>query len=85
MVKVNKELRDEIFSIIEKQLNSNDPPETKITYNRLLNLGYSEFQVKQFIGQCLAVEIFEVLKHQKPYNEGRYVKNLKQLPKEPFD
>ena len=84
-MKINEELRNEIFKIIENQLNSNSPPETKITYNRLLGLGYSEFQVKQFIGQCIGVEIFDVLKHKKPFNESRYIKNLKQLPKEPFD
>jgi hypothetical protein len=37
------------------------------------------------IGQCLAVELFEVFKFGKAYNNERYVKNLKALPKEPFD
>jgi hypothetical protein len=33
----------------------------------------------------LVVEIFDALKYGKPYNNERYVKNLKALPKEPFD
>lgn len=37
------------------------------------------------IGQCLAVELFDVLKYGKPYNNERYFSNLKALPKEPFD
>jgi len=81
----NKELREEIFSIIENQIRDNDPPETKTTYQRLRELGYDDFQTRQFIGQCVAVEIFEVIKYGRPYNNDRYVKNLKKLPEEPFD
>ena len=84
-MEVNEKLRDEIFKIIENQMRINNPPETKMTYNRLLKLGYNKFQVKQLIGQCVAVEIFDVLKHQQQFNETRYINNLKKLPKEPFD
>jgi len=84
-MKVNTKLRDQIFKIIKNQITSNDPPETKITYDRLISLGYSEFETKKLIGQCVAVEIFTVIKEQKPFNEARYIKNLKQLPREPFN
>ena len=84
-MKPNEKVRDEIFQIIKNQLDANDPPETKITYNRLISLGYNEFETNQLIGQCVAVEIFEVLKPKKPFNENRYIKNLTQLPKEPFE
>ena len=33
----------------------------------------------------IVVEIFDVVKHQKTFNESKYIKNLKQLPKEPFE
>jgi len=56
---------------------------------RLLMIGWlpqdSDFETKQLIGQCVALEMFTVIKEQKPFNEARYVNNLKQLPKEPFD
>ena len=84
-MKIDTELRDQIFQVIKDQIKSNDPPETKITYDRLIALGYSDFQTKQLIGQCIAVEMFTVIKEQQPFNEARYVKNLTQLPKEPFD
>ena len=84
-MKINTELRDQIFEVIKNQINSNDPPETKVTYDRLIALGYSEFETKQLIGQCVAVEMFNVIKEQQPFNEARYTKHLKQLPKEPFD
>ena len=84
-MKPNEKVRDEIFLIIKNQLDANDPPETKITYDRLISLGYNEFETNQLIGQCVAVEIFEVIKQQKPFNKSRYIKNLNQLPKEPFE
>jgi len=84
-MKVDSHLRDEIFEVINNQIKANDPPETKITYDRLIASGYSDFETKQLIGQCVAVEIFTVLKEQQPFNGARYVKNLKQLPKEPFE
>jgi hypothetical protein len=84
-MKHNEILRDQIFEIIRNQIKDNDPPETKITYNRLIKQGYSDFETKQLIGQCIAVELFQVLKFQKPFDEKRYIKNLNNLPKEPFE
>ena len=83
-MKPNEKLKDEIFQVIKNQLDANDPPETKITYNRLISLGYNEFETNQLIGQCVAFEIFEVFKHKKPFNRIRYIKNLNQLPKQPI-
>ena len=62
-MKPNEIIRDEIFQIIKNQLDSNDPPETKITYDRLISLGYNEFETKQLIGQCVSLEIFDVIKN----------------------
>ncbi|HMJ46565.1 MAG TPA: hypothetical protein VK498_04515 [Ferruginibacter sp.] len=84
-MEVNENMRAIIFQVVDNQIKSNDPPETKVTFKRLLDLGYSKFEVKQLIGQCISVEMFDVMKNQKPFNEKRYVKNLQQLPKEPFD
>ena len=78
-------LREQIFEIIKNQIKNNDPPEANLTYRRLIKLGYNNFETKQLIGQCIAVELFDVLKHKKPSDEKRYIKNLKQLPKEPSD
>ncbi len=81
----NEKIREQIFEIIKNQLIDNNPPETKAAYDRLRRLGFDDFQTKQFIGQCVAVELFEILKFGKPFNSERYLKNLKALPKEPFD
>jgi hypothetical protein len=84
-MKPNARVRDEIFQVIKNQIDADDPPETKITYERLISLGYSEFETKQLIGQCVAVEIFDVLKYNKPFNQTRFIRNLKKLPEEPFE
>ncbi len=84
-MEANEILRKYIFDIIKKQLKDNDPPETKATYDRLIKSGFDNYQTRQMIGQCLTVEIFDVLKFGKPHNEERYIKNLMALPKEPFD
>lgn len=84
-MKTNKILRDQIFEIIKNQIRNNNPPETNFTYQRLIDSGYNDFETKQLIGQCVAVEIFNIMKHSKPFDEKRYIRNLKQLPKEPFE
>ncbi len=84
-MKTNLKLRNEIFRIIENQIEANDPPDTLITLKRLKNQGFGDFEVKQLIGQCVAVEIYNVMKFKKPFDNERYIKNLNNLPKEPFE
>lgn len=84
-METNEILREQIFEIIKNQLRDNDPPETKLTFDRLRKQGYDDFQTRQLIGQCVAAELFDVMKFGRPYNNERYIKNLLALPKEPFD
>ena len=81
----NEIIRKQIFEIIKNQIESNTPPETKQTLKRLIDSGYRDQNARMLIGQCVAVELFSVLKLQKPFNNDRYVSNLKKLPEEPFD
>lgn len=84
-METNEILRERIFEIIENQIKDNDPPETKMSYDRLRKLGFDDFQTRQMIGQCIAVELYKVIKFKKPYDNKRYIENLIKLPKEPFD
>ena len=81
----NEIIREELFKVIQNQFKANDPPETKIAFDRLTEQGYTEFQAMQLIGQCLAIEVYGALKNKNPYNHDRYVKNLNNLPKEPVE
>ena len=60
-----------------------DPSETAPTLERLVKDGYSDFQARQLIGQAVVIEVIDALKNKKPYNEQRYIKNLRNLLKEP--
>jgi hypothetical protein len=81
----NEKLREQIFEIIKNQIKLNDPPETSLTLKRLKNAGYTEMESRMLIGQCLAVELFDVMKHLKPFDKNRYISNLAKLPEQPFE
>ena len=82
-MKVNENLRNAIFEVIANQVEANEPPETALTLKRLMDEGFSEFQAKQLVGQAVVVEVIDAVKNKKPYNEARYLKNLRNLPGEP--
>jgi hypothetical protein len=84
-MKHNEILRQQIFEIIANQMRDNKPKETNITYRRLVSMGYTDEDAKMYIGQCVAVEIFNIMKYQQKFDEKRYIGNLKNLPKEPFE
>lgn len=74
-----------MVEVVENQIRDNDPPETRITLDRLMSLGESRENAMRHIACALSVEVFEALKNKNPYNEERYLKNLKNLPELPFD
>jgi len=74
-----------IIEAIENQILDNDPPETRITLDRLMSLGESRNNAMRYIGAVMAQEMFEVLHNKQPYSEDRYIENLKNLPELPFD
>ena len=79
-MKKNKILNTAIMEVVDNQINGNDPPETKQTFNRLISEGYTEKEAKKLIGSVVAVEIFEVLKQGRPYNQKKFVTSLNTLP-----
>jgi hypothetical protein len=74
-----------VIEAIENQIRDNDPPETRITLDRLMSLGESRNSAMRYIGAVMAQEMFEILRNKLPYNEDRYIANLKNLPELPFD
>lgn len=80
-----EQLREQIFELIGNQMKLNDPPETKLTYDRLKRTGFSEFIAKQLIGQCLEVELEHIIEEGEEFDRNRFVKNLKNLPIEPYE
>ncbi len=74
-----------IIEAVENQLRENDPPETTRTLKRLMEMGESRENAIRSIASVLSVHIYEVLEHQTPFDEARYVKDLKELPNQSFD
>jgi hypothetical protein len=85
MKKTNPILKASILEVVNNQLKSGDPPETRQTFNRLIGEGMSEEDAKIYIGQAVALEIFNVLKHGETFNLVRYLNNLSRLPEEISD
>jgi len=81
----NPYLKSAILEIVDNQLQANDPPETRQTFDRLISEGYSEKEAKKLIGCAVTSEIFDVLKKQQPFNPERFAKVLHNLPKLPQD
>jgi len=79
----NEYLKGAILEVVENQLKSLNPPETKETYDRLLGMGYSERDAKEMIGVVVSSEIFDVMKKKEPFNKDRFVKALNKLPEHP--
>jgi len=75
--------RRAVLDAVENQLRENSPPEAKATFERLIAAGYSKADAKRFIACALVIEIFDVLKSEKPYDEARYLSNLARLPELP--
>ncbi len=80
-MKKSKILNAAIMEVVENQINGNDPPETKQTFNRLITEGYTEKEAKNLIGIVVASEIFEILKQGRPYDQKKFVSSLNALPK----
>lgn len=72
-----------LMEMVNRQLAENDPPETRETLERLLAEGYSPEHVRRMIGLLLATELTRSMLDQRPFNEKRFVENLRRLPEIP--
>ncbi|MBC8375004.1 MAG: hypothetical protein H8E26_03095 [FCB group bacterium] len=83
MDETNPALGEEFKEVVRSQIRQNDPPETKNTFERLLNEGFSEDEVIRQLAVVVAAEVFDVMKGEKPFDHERFVKRLNDLPNEP--
>ena len=77
--------REAIFEAIENQLRDNDPPITKVTFERLKAEGYSQQETMKLIGCAFSSEISDMMNSRESYDEKRYSKYLKTLPVLPWE
>ena len=76
-------LNTAILEVVDNQIRENNPPETKLTYERLLREGHTEEEAKRLIGSVVATEIFHVLRDRKEFDKERFVNALNMLPHMP--
>jgi hypothetical protein len=85
MQQANPELQEHFFEAIKEQIRTKTPPETKETFERLCAEGCSEEDAYRLLACVLSAEMYAVLKEGRPYNNTRYVNNLKKLPTLPWE
>jgi hypothetical protein len=83
--KYNKRLNEAILSVVENQIRDGEPPETRQTYERLVEAGYTDKETRDLIGCVVSSEIFDILEEKKPYDHNRFVSALKRLPIMPWE
>jgi hypothetical protein len=68
-----------LHTIVEKQLQLQDPPEVSEVYRLKTLAGEDPHEVVHQIASVLVHEIYEVLKRQCAFNHDRYVREVKKL------
>ena len=78
-----------IHSVVEAQLDQNDPLEAVEFFNAMCRQKYSRHEAVHLIGQILIYFVFDVVENQKPFDQETYCKLLAKYksrdPKELMD
>lgn len=85
MEKANPHLKAAFMEVVDNQLRDNDPPETRETLNRLISQGTSEQDAKIYIAQAVCVEVWDIMRNKKEFDQDRFIRNLRNLPDEPTE
>lgn len=72
-----------ILEVVEKQLDSCKPVQTRETLERLMAQGFSEEDAKHLIGAAIVVEMRSIVSEGRPFQEERLVSLLQDLPRLP--
>lgn len=66
-------------TIVMNQIDNNDPPQTRFTYNKLTAWGYSHLEAIHEIAKIFLKEFYIMQKSNKDINVKRYAGRLKEL------
>lgn len=72
-----------LIQAIENQIESDNPPAAKATFNKLTLVGYERDDILEMMAHVLAVEIDGILAEDRPFNTEWYEKALRALPQMP--
>jgi hypothetical protein len=68
----DKTVRDAMLDTVLNQINTNDPPEARETYDRLVDEGASNSQALRLMADALRVEMNRMLADATPFDNERY-------------
>ncbi|MFO7983376.1 MAG: hypothetical protein R6V08_08000 [Desulfuromonadales bacterium] len=80
----SQRIKSAIIEVVDTQIATDDPPETKQTLDRLVSEGFSEKESKELIGTVVVAELFDVMQEEKEFDIDRYVDALDKLPERPL-
>lgn len=72
-----------LIQAIENQIESDNPPAAKATFNKLTLVGYERDEILQMMAHVLAIEIDALLEADRPFNTEWYELALRALPELP--
>jgi hypothetical protein len=85
MAKKSPRLGKELITVIQRQIALGDPPETAVTFDRLIDDGHPEQEVYKMLACVLTADIFEMLKEKRPFDRELYARRLHALPTLPWE
>ena len=72
-----------LIEAIENQIESDNPPAAKATFNKLTLVGYEREEILNLMAHVLAVEIDAILEEDRALNTEWYEAALRALPELP--
>ncbi|NWA04282.1 hypothetical protein [Pseudomonas gingeri] len=72
-----------LVQAIENQIESDNPPAAKATFNKLTLVGYERDEILNLMAHVLAVEIDAMLDDDRAFNTDWYEAALRALPELP--
>ncbi|OPA96689.1 hypothetical protein BFW87_10215 [Pseudomonas fluorescens] len=72
-----------LIQAIENQLESDNPPAAKATFNKLTLVGYERDDILNLMAHVLAVEIDKMLEEDRAFDTEWYETALRALPELP--
>ena len=76
----NPQLAAAVLAIVDTQLRTGTPPETRQTFDRLVAAGYTPEGARQLLAYVVVREIFPVMARGERYDAARFVAALARLP-----
>jgi len=76
-----KTVKDAFLDSVLRQIDSGEPPEARLTYDRLIDAGHSNNETLQLMAAVLKRETNKMLADSQAFDNARYSELLRKLPR----